>query len=358
MPIPGPPTPVPKTRFGVAFAIGTFWSTLSLFSFVINLIKKGPKKVLTVRDHRLAPACLSDEEYGIHSFITTSTGVKLHYVTAGKSSDPLMLFLHGFPENWYSWRHQIKYFKKSFRTVAIDMRGYGESGKPEGAKNYWLPYLVEDVKDVVEGLGYKDCTLVAHDWGGAVAWATASKYPEMINRLIVCNCPQGTAFKITLQKSFQQFLKSWYMFLFQLPFFPEWLLSLNDYGFIRDAFGSKKMGLQLQSLTKEDMEAFIYSISQPRSLTSTINYYRATFRFVVPKEYNRKIKVPTLVIWGTKDGALSTEMAELSCKFIEAKSSIDYVKGASHWVQQDSPDSVNKSIAQFTSEIAVNDSKL
>lgn len=115
----------------------------------------------------------------------------MHYVSAGKSDAPLMLFLHGFPENWYSWRHQINFFQKNFRTVAFDMRGYGESGKPQEIQNYCVQYLVEDVKDIVEGLGYKNCILVAHDWGGAVAWATAAKYPELINKLIVCNCPQG-----------------------------------------------------------------------------------------------------------------------------------------------------------------------
>lgn len=148
------------------------------------------------------------------------------------------------------------------------------------------------------------------------------------------------------------------MFFFQLPFLPEWFLSLTDYGFVRGAFQSKKMGLQKQSLSDEDMDAFIYSISQPGSLTATINYYRAAFRFIVPSEYRRNIKVPTLIIWGTKDGALNTEMAELSCKFIDSTSTVEYVEGASHWVQQDAPDVVNHHIAKFTSEFVVNDSKL
>ncbi|CAD5126140.1 DgyrCDS14309 [Dimorphilus gyrociliatus] len=356
MPTFGEPKSVPKIQFGVSLAIGTFWSTVSLVNFVISLIKKGPKKIFTVNDHRLAPACLSDDEYGIHSFTTTSTGVKIHYVAAGNANSPLMIFLHGFPENWYSWRHQISYFKSKFRTVAIDMRGYGESGKPEGVQNYWIPYLVEDVKDVMEALGYKNCVLVAHDWGGAVAWSVAAKYPEIINKLIICNCPQGTAFQKILKTDRKQFLKSWYMFFFQIPYLPEFLIKLSDYGFIRKVFCSKQMGLQQRSLTEEEMEAFIYSISQPGALTATINYYRATFRYIIPKEYRRTIKVPSLVIWGTKDGALSTSMAELSCKFVEARSSVDYVDGASHWVQQDNPEQVNKSIDKFISE--TNDSKL
>lgn len=80
-------------------------------------------------------------------------GVKLHYVEKGDSSKPLMLFIHGFPEFWYSWRHQIKEFSKDYRTVAVDMRGYGDSEKPEGYAPYVLYNMTEDIKALVTELG-------------------------------------------------------------------------------------------------------------------------------------------------------------------------------------------------------------
>ena len=114
-------------------------------------------------------------------FIETN-GINLHYVTQGVG--PLMLMLHGFPEFWYSWRHQIPELAFDYKVVALDLRGYNESDKPIEQKSYAIAELIKDVEGVIKGLGYESCVLVGHDWGGAIAWNFAYAYPEMVDKLI------------------------------------------------------------------------------------------------------------------------------------------------------------------------------
>ena len=121
-----------------------------------------------------------------HNFIKTN-GVNLHYVSQG--SGKLMLMLHGFPEFWYSWRHQIREFAADYRVVAVDLRGYNDSDKPKDIEAYAMSELIADVQGIISALGYENCILVAHDWGGAIAWNFAYAYPAMVEKLIVLNLP-------------------------------------------------------------------------------------------------------------------------------------------------------------------------
>lgn len=105
-----------------------------------------------------------------------------------------MLMLHGFPEFWYSWRHQIPEFAKDFKVVALDLRGYNDSDKPKDQSAYVMDQFIKDVKGVIAGLGYERCVLVGHDWGGAIAWNFAYAHPEMVERLIVLNIPHPAKF--------------------------------------------------------------------------------------------------------------------------------------------------------------------
>ena len=126
-----------------------------------------------------------------HNFISTN-GINLHYVSEGAGK--LMLMLHGFPEFWYSWRHQIKEFASDYHAVALDLRGYNDSDKPASLSAYQMSEFIQDIKSVITGLGYEDCILVAHDWGGAIAWNFAYAYPEMVEKLIVLNIPHPAKF--------------------------------------------------------------------------------------------------------------------------------------------------------------------
>ncbi|XP_068599694.1 BTB/POZ domain-containing protein 8 [Brachionichthys hirsutus] len=209
------------------------------------------------------------------------SGLRFHYVAAGERGKPLMLFLHGFPEFWFSWRYQLREFKSEFRVVAIDMRGYGESDLLLSTDSYCFDYLVTDVKDIVEYLGYNRCCLVGHDWGGTVAWLFAIHHPEMAEKQSIDyhgHNPDELDHYALRHPS--QLLKSSNFFFFQLPCFPELMLSINDFKALKALFTSRSTGIGRNGrwLTAEDLEAYLYALSQPGALTGALNYYRNVFR--------------------------------------------------------------------------------
>eukprot|EP00053_Salpingoeca_punica_P007554 m.68837 g.68837 ORF g.68837 m.68837 type:complete len:343 (+) comp14207_c0_seq1:253-1281(+) len=328
----------------VMVAVGLVWASVITITIIFQTLR-GKRPSLTVKQ-RSEPAVLSQSStrYGTHGYLDVDNGVKLHYVTKG--SGPLMLLLHGFPEFWYSWRFQIDEFSKTHKVVAIDMRGYNLSSKPSGIASYRLEILAADVARVVERFGEKSCILVAHDWGGVVAWQVAHLYPEIVSKLVIMNAPHPAAFEKNV--SFKQFLASWYIFLFQLPFFPEFISSMNDMQQMTAALTGKKMGVKNRNnLTKEDLECFKYAGSQPGATTAAINYYRNLWRNV-PTPATKLVKCPTLLIWGEDDGALVKSLNNGIEAFVP-KIRVHYVPNCSHWVNQDNPEEVNKAMREFLS---------
>lgn len=273
--------------------------------------------------------------------------VRLHYVQTGSDDKPLMLFIHGYPEFWYSWRFQLKKFSEEYRCVAIDQRGYNLSDKPKPVESYAVDELTGDVRDVIEGLGYKKTIVVAHDWGGLVAWKFAESYPEMVDKLICCNIPRPGAFGQRIRNSWSQFRKSWYMFFYQNARIPELLCVADDMKMLDLCFRGKEMGIRnSENFTDDDLEAWKYSFSMNgASFKYPINYYRNIFS---GKSRGKDIMLdmPVLIIWGTGDGALDVEAAEDSLKTLR-NGTMKKIPGASHWVQQDEPEKVNQYIAQF-----------
>jgi epoxide hydrolase 4 len=278
-----------------------------------------------------------------HCYLKTN-GIKLHYVTDG--SGELMLMLHGFPEFWYSWRHQIKEFSEDYKVVALDLRGYNDSDKPAEPSAYVMSELLADVKGAIEALGYGTCILVAHDWGGAIAWQFAYAYPEMVSKLIVMNLPHPAKFSEGLRTP-QQLLKSWYIFFFQIPFLPEWCFAFNDYGAIASAFTS--WAIDKSAFTKADIEAYKDAAAKRGALTGMINYYRNILQTGVMNARNwEAIEIPTLMIWGENDAALGKELTYGTDAYVKDLT-LKYIPNCSHWVQQEKPKLVNKYMREFLS---------
>ena len=277
-----------------------------------------------------------------HGLVKTN-GINLHYVEQGKGK--LMLMLHGFPEFWYSWRHQISTFASDYHTVAVDLRGYNDSDKPEQLEAYQMSEFIEDVRGVITGLGHEDCILVAHDWGGAIAWSFAYAYPEMVEKLIVLNIPHPAKFVRGLQTP-EQLLKSWYIFAFQIPLLPEFLLQLNDYQAIREAFSG--MAIDKTAFSNIDLNAYRDAAAKPGALTAMVNYYRGAFQSL----FNSKtqewgiLNIPTLTIWGEDDTALGKELTYGTEAYVRDWQ-IKYIPNCSHWVQQEQPELVNRYIQEF-----------
>ena len=141
-----------------------------------------------------------------------TNGISLHVAQAGPEDGPLVIFLHGFPEFWYGWSKQIAFFaEQGYRVWAPDQRGYNLSDKPQGTRAYRVDTLAADVLGLIAAAGRERAFVVAHDWGGGVAWQAASMAPERIERMVVLNCPHPAALLWQLRKSPAQMLRSWYI---------------------------------------------------------------------------------------------------------------------------------------------------
>jgi epoxide hydrolase 4 len=270
--------------------------------------------------------------------------VRLHYVEAGEG--PLVLLLHGFPQFWYQWRHQIPALVEAgFRVVAPDMRGYNLSGKPPGVQAYRVELLARDVERLIRTCGEGTAVVVGHDWGAIAAWIAAMRHPGRVERLAILNVPHP-ARSLDGLLSPMQLLRSSYMFFFQIPRLPEEVIRAGDFALLRSVFRSDPV--QPEALTAEDIERYIEAIAQPGALTASLNYYRALLRN--PREMRallQRVEAPVLVIWGEKDRFLSRRLAEPPRLWVPNLIRVKRLPDASHWVAEDCPLEVNTLLLRF-----------
>lgn len=271
-------------------------------------------------------------------------GVNLHVVAAGNEKGPAVLLLHGFPEFWYGWRHQIPALVKAgFRVIVPDQRGYNLSGKPRGVKNYDLDILARDMIGLLDHFGLDQVYLAGHDWGAAVAWWAALHFPQRIKKLAILNVPHPAVMQKHLLKNWEQIRMSWYIFFFQIPWLPERLLSRR--GQAGAARLLKNSGLK-GSFSVEDLNHYKQAWAQPGAWTGSINWYRALLRKGLRNQAPAKVKTPTLILWGKQDVALSYKMAVDSLAYCE-DGQLETIEEATHWVQHDAADVVNQHLLSF-----------
>ena len=308
------------------------------------------KAKLITRNRKSPPPILNNRKWGDHKYIKFDNGIKLHYVEKGDPKNPMMLFLHGFPEFWFLWRHQIEHFSKKYWCIAPDNRGYGDSDKPEGIENYHIFMLADDVKDLIQGLGRSQCILVAHDWGGAIGYSFCDRYPEMVKAYFPLNIPHPDSLMRERERSWEQSLKSWYIMMFQCPWIPEQILRCGDLDFFDNILFDAKISENGKNEKVEEVtEAFKYTFSQPNAFTAPLNYYRNIIQIFQAENHGqmKKItKVPVLSIFGTADKALSVAAAKGGADFVEKFETI-LLDGVSHWSPEERPDEINKHIDNY-----------
>jgi epoxide hydrolase 4 len=274
-------------------------------------------------------------------------GVRLHYVEAGDG--PLVVLLHGFPEFWWSWRHQIPALVDAgFRVVAVDMRGYGQSDAPRRWRDYTVEQLAGDIGSLIAQLSDDGAALLAgHDWGAVVAYGTATLHPDRVKRLAILNVPHPDTMLRTLQRSPRQLLHSWYMFFFQIPWLPEHLLGRLGRRFLEGAYRDARPG----AFTAEDFARYEAALLRsPGGIKGPVDYYRAALR-QSPRRARaqfRAIPAPTLVIWGEQDRFLSSRMAEPDPRYVP-DCRVVRLPDASHWVQHDEPERVSTLLTEHFS---------
>lgn len=274
-------------------------------------------------------------------------GVKLHYAKSG-DGEKLVILLHGFPEFWYSWRHQIAAMGDDYTVIAPDMRGYNLSDKPPNIADYSIEKLVDDVTGLIRYFGREQAAIVGHDWGAAVAWAVALKHPEYVSKLCAMQVPPASIWR--KNQTVRQFLASWYMFFFQIPALPEYLLKLDDYAAMENALIKTTAGKGV--FTPEEIAEYKKSWHEPFALTAMLNYYRANIlkRFLGTSKSDAKIKVPTVFIYGEKDRAILPETVKGVGEAVDAAFEEFRIPDSGHWVQTEAADTVNEILRDFLAE--------
>ncbi len=281
--------------------------------------------------------------------------VRLHYAECGQG-ERLVLLLHGFPECWYSWRHQLTALGGAgFRVVAPDLRGYNLSDKPARVEDYRMEKLVGDVLGLIDGFGAKDAAIIGHDWGAAIAWAVAARHPERVWKLAALQVPPLPVWFANM--TVKQALSSWYMLFFQLPYAPEWRVGMNDFAGLDAMF---KKTSRPGTFTDTDLAIYKDALRQKSettgttALTAAINYYRANVFANLSRSSGDKtkakgarIRVPTLFIYGERDFAIMPESVRDVGKHIDAPYRELRLADSNHWVQQESPAEVNAALLSF-----------
>jgi epoxide hydrolase 4 len=279
--------------------------------------------------------------------------VRLHYAECGVGNDDLVILLHGFPECWYSWRHQLPVLGERYHVVAPDMRGFNLSDKPPRVDDYRIERLVADVVGLIRYFAKEKAAVVGHDWGAGVAWAVAQRHPEVVSKLAALQVPPPAAWRANT--TFRQLRASWYMFFFQLPRLPEAWMRENDFARVERMY--RETSFRPEAFSAEDVRVYKEALRQPGALTGSLNYYRANvFRSLLrrgvetPSEGDGRVRVPTLFIYGEHDFAVLPETVRDLGRFIDAPYREVRIPDSAHWVQNEAVEEVNDALLEFLAD--------
>ncbi|XP_071450784.1 epoxide hydrolase 4-like [Hetaerina americana] len=313
-----------------------------------------PKSFFSLQRRDKPPHFLVDNSLGQHSYVKLN-GVKLHYVESGPKNKPLILMLHGFPDCWISWRHQMTPLSHHFRVVALDLKGYGDSDKPLLCRRYRVQVLLKELSDLIYTLGASSCVVIGHDMGALLGWFLAYNYPGLVKKFVAISCPHPNIFWDVLPHS-GQFGKRWVYFS-QLPSLPEMDALREDLSEIAQCFAHEKSNSDAKM---NALEAYKYSFSRYEDWSGPINYYRNLLYVRVRLTPSQEKMSDSwddeswkggqvLLITGGQDSRASLESIVRSTELLppEARAMVRVVAGAKHFPHQECPDVVNNYLLDF-----------
>lgn len=285
--------------------------------------------------------------YPLEHHDVATNGVRLHVVQCGPADGPLLILLHGFPEFWWQWRKYLEPLAAAgFRVWAPDQRGYNTSDRPPEISAYTLDALAGDVAGLIDAAGRAQAYLVGHDWGAGVAWWLALTRPERVRRMTIINVPHPTVMFRHLRSSPRQLARSWYMFVFQLPWLPEAMFRARNFrGLARGLQRSSRPG----TFSDADLDEYRRAWSQPGALRGMVNWYRAAFRRRPKMPSDPRVRLPTLIIWGAHDRFVGRELAAPSLALCQS-GRLEMIEEATHWTPHEEPRRVLKLVTEFFSE--------
>ncbi len=272
-------------------------------------------------------------------------GVDLHVVTAGPASGHPVVLLHGFPDFWYGWRHQIDALAaRGFRLIMPDQRGYGDSDKPAKVAAYDITELSGDVLALMDALDVPRASLVGHDFGGGVAWWIAANHPERVARLVVLNCPHFAVYR-RAHLGLEQLLRSWYVYGLVVPRLAERACKARGFrALIRLGPGTRAGGMRA-----EDVPPYRHAWSRPGAVHGMVAWYRALIPARLRRVPHTRIAAPTLLLWGKRDPFLASAMARPSLALCD-RGRLIVLEDQTHWLHWDAPDHVNALIADWLAD--------
>jgi len=276
----------------------------------------------------LAAADTTDVFKAVDHHVVDSDGVDIHYVTLGEG--PTVLFVHGFPDFWYTWRNQMAALSGSFKTVAMDTRANNKSGKPKGVENYSMDLLLADVEAVIDDLGDDDVTLVGHDWGGAIAWRFAMFHPDRVNKLVICNLTHPTGYMTVRQNATpEQKAATNYITEFQDP----------EYG---KRFNPQMLAMMVAGRESDEVKQRYEAAFTLSYIDGMLNYYRAAFgRLEAGNEEVPPIEMPVLQFHGLKDTAVDKDGLRDTWNWINKDYTLVTLPDHGHWIQGEAADMVS-----------------
>ena len=276
-----------------------------------------------------------------------SGDMRIHYAVTGPKDAPLVLFLHGFPDFWYSWREQMAALRDRFQVAALDLRGYNRSDKPKGVANYAMPHLVADVAAVVAAEKREHAVVVGHDWGGAVAWNVAMTRPELVRLLVILNLPHPRGLFRELTTNAAQRRNSQYAFNFQQPDAHKTLTAQGLAFWVRDPEAKKRY---VAAFEQSDFEAMLnyYKANYPRPPEPAAEGAAPTTAgtgLAAPDMPN--VRCPVLMFHGLDDTALLPGALAGTWNWVDADLTLVTIPGADHFVQQDASDLVSTTMRDW-----------
>jgi pimeloyl-ACP methyl ester carboxylesterase len=286
-----------------------------------------------------------------HRYVSTN-GIRMHFVEQGKGF-PILL-LHGFPELWYSWRFQIPGLAEAgFRVIAPDMRGYGETDKPEGIPAYDIHHLVDDLTGLLDALGEKKAVIVGHDWGGVIVWQMALLRPERVERVISLNTTFRGRGKTLPIQSYEQVPggRFNYIIQFQEPGRAEVGINRDIRRWMDNTL--KRIAKKPEFITEEVLNTFVSAFTKG-GVTGPINYYRnLNHNWETTTELaDKQVMQKSLMICAENDPVLIPQAAEGMEKYVPNLTK-KLIKDCGHWTQQEQPEEVNRLIIEFIKDLKV-----
>jgi pimeloyl-ACP methyl ester carboxylesterase len=275
----------------------------------------------------------------MHTQAMETNGIRLEVASAGPAHGATVILLHGFPESADAWHRQVPALAAAgLRVLAPSQRGYAGSSKPAGLASYRLSLLARDVIGLADAAGATTFSVVGHDWGAAIGWHLATVFPERVKRLVVMNGPHaGTVAAATLRHP-TQFLRSWYIGAFQMPFAPELLLKANGYAWLRRTLESTA---RPGAFPADLLDRYRAQWAQPGALTAMLNWYRALA--LDPPTPAKRIALPVTVLWGEQDRFLERGLADAALALCDDGRFVPFAQ-ATHWLHHEEPQAVNREL--------------